>query len=265
MKVFVLGDIGGHASSFKEALTFAGYDFETNKLPVGVSLVQAGDAIHKGPDSKKCLDIIEKLFEYDNDFSYLLGNHEALYVGKTNFGWKDKLDSYDASRLKSWFKEGKLPLMKAFTSKAGGDGIITHAGLTRNVWKNLDSITNVEKLTRRVNTSSNQSLFAPGMMLTGVKNVDAGVIWAQAPQELIMPWVKKKDLPFNQIHGHSSAYWWGKNTFTMDETLLPEYFLDKDKKHLWVKTNNKYIIGIDPGFSTYANKFQPLSFEGQIL
>lgn len=79
--VAVIGDVAGHADELATALVSLGADPLTLGLPAGLTVVQVGDLVHRGPDSSGVLDIVERVLQAQPEqWVQLVGNHEGTYV-----------------------------------------------------------------------------------------------------------------------------------------------------------------------------------------
>ncbi|MCP4614406.1 MAG: protein phosphatase [Planctomycetes bacterium] len=68
---FFVGDIHGEIELLMEALKRVGFDYENDRL------FATGDLIDRGPDSIKCLKLLEEPW-----FHSVLGNHEAMFIAR---------------------------------------------------------------------------------------------------------------------------------------------------------------------------------------
>jgi hypothetical protein len=78
-------------------------------------------------------------------------------------------------------------------------------------------------------------------------NAVAGPVWAEAAFELLPDWVSSGDMPFDQVHGHSSLYDWFRARYR-SEALRDGALVDPEARHVRVAVGSeREIIGIDPG------------------
>lgn len=78
-------------------------------------------------------------------------------------------------------------------------------------------------------------------------NPAAGPIWAEAAFELLPDWIASGDMPFDQVHGHSSLFDWFRSRYR-NELLRDHASVDRDARHVTVAVGtDRQIIGIDPG------------------
>lgn len=74
---FFVGDLHGCYDKFQQKLKYIGFDPETDRM------FSVGDLIDRGPDSVKCLKLLEEPW-----FHAVLGNHEDFLLGShTNYVW----------------------------------------------------------------------------------------------------------------------------------------------------------------------------------
>ena len=84
-RVVVVGDVHGDYERFKEVLRMSGVVDAKGKWSGGKAhLVQMGDVVDRGPDSKKVLDLIPELANQarraGGQVHALIGNHEAMNI-----------------------------------------------------------------------------------------------------------------------------------------------------------------------------------------
>lgn len=112
MRIFVLGDVHGHADKLRKVLATSGFDYEKDKLIV------LGDICDRGPDTK---GTVEELLKVKN-LVLILGNHDPWLMDwfdgghdltwdfnggeKTRKSYGDDRDNVPASH-KDFFKKGK--------------------------------------------------------------------------------------------------------------------------------------------------------------
>lgn len=75
-----------------------------------------------------------------------------------------------------------------------------------------------------------------------------GPLWALTSVEVYESWLDEP-MPFNQIHGHSSPFWFNRGRW--QEELSPQARklgdIDKDRRHVRMNLGGKQIIALDPG------------------
>ena len=269
--VAVIGDVGGHFSEFHEALVGVGMDPRSRELPPGVCVVQVGDLVHKGPDSADVLELVEELLakspvEHPN-YVQLMGNHEGYYLGAQQFAGQNEVSFSDQGRLARWKAEGSLALAVAVSLSGGesptplasgleGEALISHAGLTHGLWKRVgsprDAVTTVRALAASYQRDPRDVIRA-GMMLGNPVNPKAGVLWAHAGEEVYPGWMSHP-LPFHLIHGHTTAVWWARKTWSIGEGMIKQCQVDEARRHTKVTTPRGIgMIGCDPGFGRLAD------------
>jgi len=92
-----------HADRLVEALEAIGTDVEAGVDPEGLTVIRVGDLVHKGPDSARCMEIIERLVATSPaHWVQLVGNHEAQYLGGPVIA--PKLPRDLQKRLRRWLK-----------------------------------------------------------------------------------------------------------------------------------------------------------------
>lgn len=71
----IIGDVGGHRDVFEAALHAAGVDVPGRLVPAGLTVVQVGDLVRKGPDSAGCVTLADELLAANPaSCLHLLGN-----------------------------------------------------------------------------------------------------------------------------------------------------------------------------------------------
>lgn len=260
MKYAIFGDLSGWREPFKNGLATVGVDLDGDVIPDDLVVIQVGDVIRKGPDSEALMADVDRL-QRQNPYQWfqLVGNHEACYLGGPLFGhWTVSLETVRI--LQKMLDEQRLLLGKAINTKEHGEVLITHAGMPPNVWDLFDRPMDAETTADRLNALlwspepiHRQLAFHPGQMLSGTHRDVPGVVWAEPVHELWEAWrLHDEDMPFTQIHGHASAYRWGKKKFN-DERTTNHYItsLDAKLRQLTVAIGKKKIISIDPGYGQY--------------
>jgi hypothetical protein len=251
---YVIGDVGGHADGLSRVLRELGADPVSWALPEGVSVVSVGDLIDRGPESLRAIEIAYAAWkENEGRYIQLIGNHEANWLEKTK-AFVFTSDPAAVKMLKSWVREGGLYLAASITG--GRPTLVTHAGLTYGLWRTLGSPGDVEEATAAINCAwTNEfhaSVIRPGVMLGGDgTNRPAGVYWAEAARELIPSW-RGVALPFDMVHGHSSAYDWRGGHWTRANDGERRR-LDEQRRHVIVEIGGGNIVGVDPGLGVRDN------------
>lgn len=261
----IIGDIGGHLDELVGALVSLGWDRGTCALPSGLCVVQVGDLVHRGPNSAEVVDLVDRIIKTNpGQWVQLMGNHEAQYVIEESFLWEETLPVRAVETLRTWWAEGRMSLAHAVDGERGL--LVTHAGLTAGCWRSLGSPTNALDAAGRINSFSkdpSHAIYARGRMLTGRRDTSAGVLWAEAGEELLLGWLAASTpAPFDQVHGHSSAYNWSSGRFGSNLTrghLEGRITLDRARRHATTIVNGSRVIGIDPGHRREAaTRWAPL-------
>lgn len=121
------------------------------------------------------------------------------------------------STLAQWVEDGKAVLTAGISHDAqpglleATESLLSHAGITRNFWKNTKAGEDLLKGGLALHASSRKNfirLNAAGLMLGGNgPRPSAGPVWAHSTEEVYPSWLEI-DMPFNQIHGHTAPYSW---------------------------------------------------------
>lgn len=292
-KLAVIGDIGGHEMALREALIVLGADPDEGKLPAGLTVVQVGDLIHRGPDSDAVVRLVDRFYKNSPDnWIQLAGNHETCYFKDPVFKWPRQVSDEEAEILANWWKSGWMRTSWAGNTvgqsvrlkggqrvEAGaGDLLITHAGLTSGLWKALGSPTSAAEAADAIEEDARSrpadywtGAWAPGIMLSRMVNLGAGVVWASAPEELIPSWAlfasKGEELPlFSQAHGHSTVFSWRDGGYyqpldRMRDGNIPRY-ADTTARQTRVSVGDMVFFGTDPGHGVRAvGAWAPLVLE----
>lgn len=271
-RVAVFGDIGGHWAAFTDALTVLGMDPLSCTLPDDLTVVQVGDLVHRGPDSEKVLALASRVMHRQpKQWVQLVGNHEGIYLPDAPvFAWNRRVSPDSARLLQQWWASGKIRVATGLDTDAG-PVLVTHAGLTAGLWSRLGEPWDVRDAANLLNTLSSerpQWLFQTGRMMDrAAANPYAGPLWAEAGGELYPGWIRFAGgggaVPFGQVHGHSTAYWWDKGTWTGHPEAQPHFVPLRRARHLTGVIGGRLFAGIDPSFGTQMPGFswRPLLFE----
>mgnify|MGYP005803054835 CR=1 FL=1 len=80
--------------------------------------------------------------------------------------------------------------------------------------------------------AADSALWHPRTMLLGVDDDNAGPVWAAAGTEVYPSWPRlEAELPFNQIHGHSSAFDWNRSQWSAESWVQSQIRLDLNHRH----------------------------------
>lgn len=278
MKIHVFGDTGGHAKQLMKALTTVGVDLENFIIPQGTTILHLGDLIHKGPGSEYLISLVHLLMERNpGQWIQLLGNHEYQHVGGPAF-WRCNCSPEMVMILRHWVEKGtavaafgadnlvaeKLSLSaRDDWEPKNSSWVFTHAGVTRNFWRNNKSFKLASAFAEHVNSLPVGKITEPGKLLYGgVSNFNAGPVWAIASEEVYDSWTKTGDVypPFNQAVGHTTAYswphknWYGGKNATALKLFKENSKLNPEKRMVITKIGEQsLLLSLDPGFSTNAD------------
>ncbi len=249
MRYAIFGDVGGHYDAFVQGLNAVGVTVSPLNMPEDLVVVQVGDLVHKGGFSFEVLSLV-KLFtrKYPNQWVQLIGNHELPYISKQSFFYPDRIDKKTEKILCGLYEDENLLNSYAITDSKGEDYLITHAGLTSFWFDALQKETDgtAHAISEKINSIN------VNYLLNGVyPRQDAGIFWASSFLEVYFSWHQyPHDVPFHQIHGHSSAMDWDKiKTFVPKQPWAMDY-LEKDyneSKSIWTWKGKKFH-SIDPNF-----------------
>lgn len=274
-RVAIIGDIGGHYAELRSALVNLGADPHTLELPDDLVVVQLGDLVHKGPDSKAVINLVDNMLATQPDqWVQLAGNHEGIYIHEPQFHWDEKLDDEDAATLQRWWDSGKMHAAVSIELDAGGETLITHAGVTYGYWRVvLDSPTSAKDAAERLEALKGEDLpwlWVPGEMLTGEPDELAGPMWASATSELYVSWdlaskIHGVEAPFHQVHGHSTTYNWFQQDWFAPPHLQPKITVNNRLHQTKAELAGKLFFDIDPGHGRRAaRQWGPLVTRGKV-
>jgi len=278
-RVAVIGDVGGHADQLRGALLRLGAEGDGLRLPEGLTVIQVGDLVDRGPDSTGVLDLVGRYLEEQPDqWIQLAGNHEAQYLpGGTPF-WRERLADGDARRLRAWWADGRLRIAAAVRTTAGDargagasqrstdgdDVLLTHAGLTVDAWRALGEPPTATAAARLLNERPEPLIWlGDGLTAGGV----AGPLWAEAGWELYEPWMHFYAaggfVPFDQTHGHSSVVRFAERMWRCPGRVRLRATVDWEARHTRVRIGGRTFTGVDPKHGRAgAERWQPLVLEG---
>ncbi len=138
-------------------------------------------------------------------------------------------------------------------SSPAGDWLVTHAGLTQGYWQKAlgeppSAALAAKAMNSFIGTEHEPVLLHGGVMIEGRVDRAAGPVWAEAGAELVSSWAfSALDLPFNQVHGHSSLYAWDRRRWLAAPGVGALAELDKQRRHVIVRIGDRQLIGVDPG------------------
>jgi hypothetical protein len=198
----VLGDVGGHLDALRNALEALGADTTAGTLPAGLTVVQVGDLVHRGPDSAGCVALVDRFRRADARWHQISGNHEQHYLGGELF-WADTVDPATAGTLTAWWRDGWMRLAVAIDDTL----LATHAGLTSGLWEHLGRPPGAVAAAAAIcDPEHRDAALRSGFMLDGgATDHAAGVVWAEASREVCSSWIGTNP-PFDQVCGHTNPY-----------------------------------------------------------
>ena len=248
-RVAVIGDVGGHLAALRFELVRLGADPHTGVLPPGLTIVQVGDLVHRGPDSDGVVALVDRyLREQPDQWVQIVGNHEAFYLRDPVFTWPERVGGAAAATLQRWWEDGSMRVGAALTTPAG-DYLITHAGLTAGFWRAvLGTPITAARAAAALNgmiSSHDSAIFRTGAMLGRRASGSAGPLWAEASSELVPSWFQTR-LPFGQIHGHSSITNWSTGALRGSTAVTGRTMSNLIARHETTSLLGGQIIGIDP-------------------
>lgn len=272
--IYLFGDIGGHLDPFAEALERLGADTLEGRLPDGVEVVQVGDLVHRGPHSDGVVKMVDRFLNNSPDqWHQLVGNHEAMYVGGPEFGSSRDgeyvlLDS-TLDTIEDWRYYGLLLRSLVIDSEKYGHLLVTHAGLSRDFWNAIGSPQSVMTTSDRLDNLFSEEFFAPGVMLGGYYTtpqgrIPAGPVWASPHTEVYPTW-DEGDVPFGQVHGHSSLYNYWRGKWSVGGNMVKQMEVKKSFRQTKAVFDGKPFFGIDPQLGADDPHFaiSPLRLVGQ--
>lgn len=267
-RVAVIGDIGGHADELRAELERLGVT-HGGPLPPGLTVVQVGDLVHRGPASDEVVELVDRyLRTQPAQWIQLVGNHEAVYFRPPEFQWPERLGLRAARAVRRWWSEGRMHVAAVLTGE-DESFLVTHAGVTAGFWRDvLGSPGSADDAARCVNwlgRSGADGVFRAGRMLhDGAAVAHAGPLWAHAADELVPGWIDAP-MPFSQIHGHHGVVDWNDPTPSGGAGLGAPVLVDIDARHETVLVGGRRIIGIDPGHrSAPAGPWRALELTGNV-
>jgi hypothetical protein len=185
-----------------------------------------------------------------DQWTQLVGNHEMQYLREPVFEWPERLHAHAIETMRRWWESGQLAVA-AEVESADGDLLVTHAGVTGEFWESvLGAAPTAREAAATLNSLAAQGsgdVFRAGVMLHGsVDDGPVGPLWASAATELLPSWLHR-ELPFGQVHGHSSLFDWGRNRFRASRDIAAVTSVDALARHETSLLSGGRIIGVDPG------------------
>lgn len=260
-RVVIIGDVGGHPDQLRWALASIGADADHARLPAGVTVVQVGDLIDRGPDSSGVLDLVQRFTGNHADrWIQLAGNHEAQYVPGGLIFWPHRLREPEAALLHDWWATGRMRVAAALRTADGEEYLLTHAGLTVQSWHELGDPMTAMGAAHLLNDRPEPLLWRTGR---GEFESTAGPLWAAAGWQLYEPWLRYYAeggfVPFGQIHGHSAPVDFAAQTWQCNGRVRQRACVDWAARQVRVRVGGRTFIGVDPRHGAGgAPQWQPL-------
>ncbi|MBC9705792.1 MAG: metallophosphoesterase [Enterococcus sp.] len=284
----VFGDVHAHIKPMVKTLERLGWNAETLVIPKNLTIVQAGDLIHKGPQTNEIIALVDGIMERNNGdpdcgtWIQLMGNHESQYFEKTFNFWRVECSKDSGDTLRRWVEEGKM-LFSYLIPQRDRPYMVSHAGVNPFWYYRAETLFNAvnggpvtteailtkaredrtpENFVAWLNSLTHVPYFVsrPGVMLRGGISSKAGPVWAESVREVYVQW-RDGDVPFHQIHGHVTPVMWGPvlrgaSQFypTTPEIIRKEIeIFPKDRRTLWRNTDGAEFHCIDNGFDKFAD------------
>lgn len=264
----VFGDVGGHSAPFIAGLRRLGVriDLDTGEysIPASLTVVQAGDIIHKGPDSDLLVTLADGMMQQNNDnpargnWVQLIGNHESNYIPGARVFWPESCNKESIKTIRRWWKNNEAKLHFLIPQNSGKPFMVTHAGVSSFLYKSTQrknkGIDAFETYLNSLQPGRMMEASFAGAMLYGKISAYAGVFWAHSTHEVYSTW-RDSESPFHQIHGHCPPFSWMFNGFypNIHPVYQKEILLDKIHRHSLWQMNNSDFYCLDPGFNEQAD------------
>lgn len=189
-RVAVIGDVGGHADDLERVLDELGCDPETGVMPEGLTVVQAGDLVDRGPESLRALLIAARMWRANpRRWVQILGNHEDYYRDDAHRVLPRSWNLLDETGVVTLRALVDTPMFRraAAIEIDGETLLVTHATLGRPEW---------------------EALGAPATAVAARDAIDA--LEPEAYRELLhvkgrlqlASWTDGGVVPFGQVFGH---------------------------------------------------------------
>jgi hypothetical protein len=249
----LIGDIGGHIREFESALGALGCDIATGEVPPGLLVVQLGDLVDRGPDSASAVDLADRFIRNGGGrYVQLFGNHEGQRFTDLHLKHAGPLPEQTLATIRRWWSTRRARLAVALDTEQFGPVLVTHAGLSPTVWREIGAPSTAaqaaERLDRFVGRDVDRA-FTPGPD-GGSGALHPGVTWGE-PADLYIAWLAGGDPPpFGQIHGHASAWSWKHRRWrksTPDAVREAAVAVDPERCHVRFALQGRTFVGIDPG------------------
>lgn len=283
MKYYIFGDSGGHKVPLQRSLTDLGADLDTFTLPDDITIIHLGDLIHKGPHSSLLLQMVDGFIQNNpGQWVQLLGNHEFQHLNGPSF-WRCNCTEEDKRILQKWWETGEAKVSFGLDNitppnleisarpklvTPSETWLFTHAGLSFDWWEIAGFESSAVDISQKLNSLSVKQVTTPGELLYGPSSKYAydppGPVWAIGNTEVFLSWQKSREKPtFNQVYGHTTSYAWSRKTWWGGGLNLKDFkaaskLNPETRAVLTDLGDNILMVGIDPGYSNYADqKKQP--------
>jgi hypothetical protein len=256
-RVAMLGDVQGRLDALNRALSSLGVKRGRTEAeetwPEGLTVVQVGDLIHRGPASDAVVAVAARELRAGR-WIQLFGNHEAVHLpaGRWIVPGDERLSPETIATIEHWYDCDVAQMAVAV------DGLlITHAGMTARRWRDLGCPATADEAAGALNFQARLdpvAAFRAGWVLTGTTLADPGVIWTHPAVELYPGWLGEPVVPFGQVHGHMSAFRWHTGAWdpATPRELRRGAIVDIASHHLTVTIGGQPFIGIDPDLGPRA-------------
>lgn len=269
MRFALFGDIGGHRRLFEEALTRLGVDVDATTIPDGLTVVQVGDLVDRGPDSAGCVALADRFLRAcPQRWIQLFGNHEGNRIGGPKF-WDEPLEEQASAILERWWADRCARLAVGIRSYGEGELFVSHGGMVAPLWELLGRpalVQAVERINSWVGADLDLAFAAGGMLGRGGI---PGPVWPDAGTELYGSWEVAGVAPFGQVHGHSSIGDWKRGALHKGAPrwLRKRAEVDPVSRHHRVTIGGRPFFGIDAtlGAETSLEVLSPLVVEGDLV
>ena len=142
----LIGDIGGHASELDAALVGLGCDTATGTVPTDLLVIQLGDLVDRGPDPAAAVRLADRFIRHAGGrYLQLFGNHEGQRFTDLHLRHAGPLPQETLDTIHRWWTDGRAHLAVALDTQEFGPLLITHAGLSPQVWRDLGAPATAEQ------------------------------------------------------------------------------------------------------------------------
>jgi hypothetical protein len=224
--IVLVGDVGGCATQLAEAV--APYVDDPDAV-----VIQVGDLVDRGPDSSAVLAYVGARLP-GGRWVQLVGNHDAQYVGGERF-WPETLPDTDAEVLRSWWLRDRMHVAAAIRTAEGEELLVTHAGLSAEIWQTLGEPVTASTAAELLNTRPS--------WLWGYR----GPLWAEAGSDVYPSWLSPgRFMPYSQVHGHSTIVDFRHRSWRCGERIRQRSTVDWELRHTVTRAAGGRLIAIDP-------------------